>query len=70
MKRTMTKRFYVGSKSISESDGDSSFLTTLGEALENAREKVESGERNICYIVQIVKIVRRANQPIIVEDVR
>lgn len=67
-KITMTKRFYLGSKSISESNGKSSNLGTLDEALDHACSAVESGDR-IRYVVEIVRIVKRTSNPIIIHPI-
>lgn len=66
----MTRRFYLGSSHISMSDGHSDVLTTLQEALDKAKESVEEGNREIAYVVEVVRIVRKANTPIIVEETR
>lgn len=71
-KTTMTRRFYVGAESISkavENTGRCPVLKTIGEAIDEAKASVESGKNEVRYIVEIVKIVRRASQPVIVEDV-
>lgn len=70
-KRTMTKRFYLGSKGIAVANemGDSTILTTLGEATEQAKEAIENGD-DIRYVVEVVRVIRRARQPIVVEDIR
>lgn len=64
-KVTMTKRYYMGSESVVDSD----FLGTLSEATEKAKAAVERGDE-VRYVVEVVRIVRRANQPVIVEEVR
>ena len=72
-KMTMTRRYYVGAESISkamENTGRCPVLKTLDEAITEARSYVESGANDVRYIVEVVKIVRRASQPIIVENVR
>ena len=73
MKTTMTRRYYVGAESISkamENTGRCPVLKTLDEALTEAKEIVESGKDGVRYVVEVVKIVRRASQPVIVEDVK
>lgn len=65
MKRTMTKRFYVGTASI----GSNGFLKTLPEAIADAKAKLEAGDDER-FIVEVVKVVRRQSSPIVVEDVR
>ena len=73
MKTIMTRRYYVGAESISkamENTGRCPALKTLDEALTEAKSYVESGADDVRYVVEVVKIVRRASQPVIVEDVR
>ena len=70
--RTMTKRFYLGSKSVSEaieSSGHCVIVKTLPEVITEAKQAVEDGD-DVRYIVEIIKIVRRQQTPVIVEDVR
>lgn len=66
-KITMTKRYYLGARSISE--GDDNNLCTLGEAIAKAYSAVSNGDE-IRYVVEIVRIVRRADRPIIIEETR
>lgn len=64
-KVTMTRRFYVGSRSVI----DNNFLRTLGEAIEQAKTAVENGDE--CrYVVEVVRVVRRASTPVVIEEVR
>ena len=65
-KRTMTRRFYVGTSCLDE---DARFLKTLGEATELAKRLVtESGCTR--YIVEVVRLVEPADCPIRVIDIR
>ena len=59
-------RFYVGSPTILGSDRTKQ---TIKEAIDVAKHQVElTGEPQI--VVQIVRIVRRQREPIVVEAVR
>ena len=73
MSVTMTRRFYTGSKDMARTylkNGEpAGNMMLLGEAIEKASKEVENGE-DIVFVVEVVKIVRRASQPVIVEDVR
>ena len=72
MKTTMTRRYYMGSKSISNSDGRSPALKLLTEAIDDASKAVEDGEVEIAYVVEVVRVVRRAKIliPISIEETR
>lgn len=65
---TMTRRFYMGAASLREGNPP---LKLMSEAIQEAKDYLsnhpECEER---YIVQVVKVVRRASVPCIVEDVR
>lgn len=64
-KVTMTKRFYLGSASVVNGNN----LCTLSEATEKGVSAIESGDEER-YVVEVVRIIRRAQQPIIIQDVR
>jgi len=73
--RTMTKRFYIGSTSITsgiESNGSHPIVNILSATIEEAKRRIAYGDDEVLYIVEIVKVVRRkpVECPIIVEDVR
>lgn len=74
MKRTMTRRFYVGSTNvahINERDGAHPILKLLPEAIAQGSDLVQSGQEEVVYIVEIIKVIRRVPQPtIIVEETR
>lgn len=65
---TMTRRFYMGSMSLRNGNPP---LKLVSEAIEEAknflRDHPDCNER---FVVKVVKVVRRAEVPVIVEDVR
>lgn len=61
---TEMKKFYVGSTNVSDSWKHS----TLQAAINHAKERCEETDE-IQYVVQIVRIVKPAKRPIIVEKV-
>lgn len=65
--KTIKKRFYVGSLSVFQS-GNNHLKTTLSEAVDNAKRKLEETDEEQ-FVVQIVRVVRREQKPIIVEKV-
>jgi hypothetical protein len=73
--RTMTKRFYIGSTSVTngiESNGSHPIVNILSETIAEAKRRIANNDCDVLYIVEIVKIVRRkpVECPIIVEDVK
>ena len=73
MKTTMTRRFYVGSTDMSATflkNGEpSGNMCLLSEAIEKGKKLIEDEKHELVFIVEVVKVIRRAKQPIIVEDV-
>ena len=75
MKRTMTRRFYVGSSNFSntiENNGSHPLVTTLADAITSAKKKINDDITDVVYIVEIIKIVRRIPPKlpeVIIEDV-
>jgi hypothetical protein len=68
---TMTKRFYMGTNHIGPKGKADGFLKLLSEAIEDAKEYLESNpECEERYIVEVVKVVRRERVPIVVESIR
>jgi hypothetical protein len=67
------KKYYVGAKHIGQAihDGRNSDCTraTLDDAILEAKNMIENGEVNCAIVVQIVRIVRRTQPPITVEEV-
>lgn len=66
------KKFYIGSRKTIENgisvNGDDWTHATLEKAIEHAKELVEeSGETQ--YVVQVVRIIKRKDNPIVVEKV-
>ena len=71
MKRTMTRRFYVGSTRMSNGEAEQrGWMKTYGEALDSAKALVENGSDEIRYVVEVVAIIRRKENPVIVEEIR
>lgn len=63
----ITKKFYVGSSSVF-TPNNSHLKRTVEEAIEDAKEKLDStGEDQ--FVVQIIRIVRQAKSPKIVQKV-
>lgn len=73
MKTTMTRRFYVGSTDMSrtflENGEPPKNMMILSEAIEKGKRLVESENHELVFIVEVVKVIKRARQPIVVEDV-
>lgn len=65
--KTIKKRFYVGSLSVFQ-NGNNHLKTTLSEAVDEAKRKLEETDEEQ-FVVQIVRVVRREQKPIIVEKV-
>ncbi len=65
--KTIKKRFYVGSLSVFQ-NGNNHLKTTLSEAVDDAKRKLEETDEEQ-FVVQIVRVVRREQKPIIVEKV-
>ena len=67
------KRYYIAADSISEPIGRGenapNCFMNLSEAVEKATKKIQEGNFKTVAIVQIVRIVRRATPPVIVENV-
>jgi hypothetical protein len=67
MKRTMTKRFYKTSSAVNYPP----ILKLLSEAIEDAKSELEAKPSSeFIYIVEVVRVVRRERNPIIVEEIR
>uniref|UniRef100_A0A6M3LCL9 Uncharacterized protein n=1 Tax=viral metagenome TaxID=1070528 RepID=A0A6M3LCL9_9ZZZZ len=64
-KMKMQKKYYVGSEAISINE---KYMGTLEEAIEKAKDWVSANGRER-YIVKVVKVVKPASRPIIVESV-
>ncbi len=64
------KRFYIGKPDVVEGRDDCHWAhDTLPEAIEQAKARAElTGQPQ--YIVKVIKVVRRKEQPIVVEDVK
>lgn len=65
MKRTITRRFYRGAPNFEV------FSTTLAEATEQAKKYLQ--EHPLCEeitVVEIIRVVRRREEPIVIEEVR
>jgi len=70
-KVTMTRRFYVGSSRMSNGEAEQrGWMKTYKEALSAATDLVSNGTDEVRYVVEVVAIVRRKEQPVIVEEVR
>lgn len=61
-----TRRYYVGTRDLPNLSG----IGTLAEAIAKGRALIESGDRDEAYIVEVVKVVRRKEVPVTVEDVK
>ena len=75
MRKTKLNRFYVGAEGIAEEwdAGNNARWTqpSFEAAARHAKDLLESEpDRDCCLIVQIVGVVRRQRQPMIVERVR
>lgn len=74
MARQKISKFYVGARHIAEAIGrgetDDWQRVSLDDAVRHARQIVESGEQECAIVVQIVRIVKRKEQPIVVEVVK
>jgi len=46
------------------------WMKTYGEALDSAKALVENGSDEIRYVVEVVAIIRRKENPVIVEEIR
>ncbi len=72
----ITKRFYVGAnkvfdtKEFGEMCGKSWAKSTLEEAINHAKKILEDKpEQEYAFVVQIIRVVRRKQQPLVVEKV-
>lgn len=72
MKRTMTKRFYVASNKMTDGTADRyGWMRILPDAINEAKTRLLNHSHLECvYVVEVVRIVRRENPPIVVEEVR
>lgn len=64
------KKFYVGSREIAPhvTTGSHPHLcTTEQEAIECAHRWMENQGADVAFVVKVVKVIRRAAQPIVVE---
>lgn len=67
-----SKKFYVGSNKVfgNTDNGRSWAKKTETEALSHARRVMEEHpDQEYCFIVKIVKVIRRQKQPLLVEKV-
>ena len=66
-------KFYVGAQSIGRAiqlGGDSGgTFATVEEAIEDAKNKIRSGDRDVAVVVQIIRVCRKEYPPITVETV-
>lgn len=66
-------KYYVGARHIAHSilNGEDAECTwtTLAEAIDEAKEKVEEGEVECAIVVKIVRVVKRSRPPVTVEEV-
>ena len=74
MNNSQIKRYYIAADSIAEplSRGENApnCFMNLSEAIEKATSKIQEGNHKTVAIVQIIRIVRRATPPVIVENVK
>ena len=67
-------KYYVGATHIGEAvgrgDNDSHTHATLESAIEAAKEKLENEDCEATIVVQIIRVIRRKSQPVVVEVVR
>lgn len=67
-------KFYVGATHIASAiaDGSNGKWThkTIEQAIAHGKSIMESEDRDCVIVVKIVKVLRRASTPIIVEDVK
>jgi hypothetical protein len=64
--RTRTKRFYVGHRPVLDSNH---IKATLQEAIEHAVDRCNQTDQEQ-IVVQVVRIIRKRPQPVVVEVVR
>lgn len=65
-KQTMTKRYYATGSAIRAPQ----ILMLLSQAIDKAEEYLEDTALEEYYVVEVVRIVKRAKQPIEVIEVR
>lgn len=65
----LKKRFYVAAESISDGDTGNWTHQRVEQAITHAKCLMEEDGRDQCYIVQIIKVVKRAKLPVRVETV-
>lgn len=64
-------KFYVAADRIVDGNCHSSWRKpTIEAAVQHAKELMETGDTDVKYIVQIVRVVRRKKMPIQVEVVK
>lgn len=68
----MLTRYYIAARHIAEAvergqNADCTF-PSLENATEEAKRRIREGEVNSCLIVEIVRVVRKAEPPIEIED--
>jgi hypothetical protein len=73
MENSEIKRYYIAADSIAEPIGRGenapNCFMNLSEAIDKATKKIQEGNVKTVAIVQIIRIVRRATPPVIVEVV-
>lgn len=69
-KRTMTKRFYVGSARMVEGGDCNHFMRLLPEAIEEGKKRLIASGADEIYIVEVVRVIRRETPPLVVEATR
>ena len=67
-------KFYVGARHIAESieveDNHEWTKATVEEAVEHARETMEEDNLDMAIVVQIIRVLKRKSNPIVVEKVK
>jgi hypothetical protein len=68
--KSKLKKFYVGKPEVVEGTNYNSWgRQTLPEAIEHAKKLVqESGKP--AYIVKVIKVVRKKEQPLVIENLK
>ncbi len=70
---TMTKRYYIGSRDMAKRWDENNELInmgTLADITESAKECVEDGRDEILFVVEVVRVIRRAKSPVVIETIR
>jgi DNA-directed RNA polymerase subunit M/transcription elongation factor TFIIS len=63
-------KYYVAADQIADGDRRNWTKATEAEAVEHARQLLEENpNRQRCFVVKIIKVIRRAKQPVVVETV-